>query len=194
MALTRRLLRELGLEEDAAQRVIQAHAETMEGLRAERDAALAAAREASQAEGEREELRAAAERYRQESEQIRQEFDLYRRSAERQQTLRREAALTDALRRAGANEQALTLLAKAIPHDAVEWDGDALRDEAAALRDVQAAYAGLFAVRETLGTGRCTPPLTEEMISREDVRRMTPEEINRNWTQVRTALTAGGPA
>jgi len=43
MSLTRRLLRELGLPDEAVERVIEAHVATVEGLRSERDAAIQAA-------------------------------------------------------------------------------------------------------------------------------------------------------
>ena len=40
MSLTRKLLKELELNEDAVERIIAAHVETVDALRQERDAAL----------------------------------------------------------------------------------------------------------------------------------------------------------
>ena len=60
MSLTRRLLRELGLPDEAVERVIEAHVATVEGLRSERDAAIQAAQGVQEAERGREDMRLAA--------------------------------------------------------------------------------------------------------------------------------------
>ena len=64
MSLTRRLLKELELNEDAVERIIAAHVETVDALRQERDAALTAG-EAQLAEtaAAREELSACRAQY-----------------------------------------------------------------------------------------------------------------------------------
>ena len=134
MSLTRKLLKELELNEEAIERIIAAHADTVDALRTERDAALAAVSAREDAAAERDALRQAAANHLQEAERLRNEYDDYRRQVEGERTAaRREAVLRSALSRAGANEQAIPLLAKAVVTAEEDWENDALRDEAAAI-------------------------------------------------------------
>ena len=173
MSLTRRLLKELELNEDAVERIIAAHVETVDALRQERDAALTAG-EAQLAEtaAAREELSACRAQY----------------DRERHAQARR-SALAEALTARGANPQALPLLMDAIALPEDVWDGDRLREDAAPLEAYRAKYPGLFAVRRALPVSRVTPPLHHGgLLTHADVKRMSAADINRNWSAVRTAL------
>lgn len=185
MALTRKFLKELGLGEETLERIIAAHASTVEGLRGERDAALAAVGSGTE---EREGLRRAAEEQAENARRVQAEFDAYRQEAEAQQSRRRGDYLSAALRRAGAVEAAVPLLAGAIPLNGEGWKGDQLADEEAAIRRLQSAHAGLFTQVEALPTDLCAPPLDGDVVTAEDVRGMTAEEINRNWEVVQDAI------
>ena len=61
MSLTRKQLKDLQLDEAAIEEIIAAHVSTIEGLRAERDAALEAAARAEELALERDGLRARVE-------------------------------------------------------------------------------------------------------------------------------------
>lgn len=187
MSLTRRLLKDMELNDEAIERIIAAHAATVDALREEQRAAVTAAQNESSAECEA--LRTAADEHRQEAERIRQEYDAFRRATEAAQTAQaREQALCAALRRSGANELAVPLLAKAVSTTEADWDGAALRDEHAALEGVLTQYSAFFAQPVPLPTDRISPPLDSSRLTREDVRCMSAEEINRNWSQVCSAL------
>lgn len=166
MSLTRRLLRELELNDETIERIIEAHAETVDALRAE-----------ANARG-------------QETDRVRAEFDAYRLETEQAQTAaQRQSALREALTRAGMNELAVPLLARTLETTDEDWDGPRLRDEEAFLAPLRQEYAGFFPRTEMLPTDPVTPPLNgSSALSREDLRRMTPGEINRNWQLVRSAL------
>ena len=58
MSLTRKQLKDLQLDEATIEEIIAAHVSTIDGLRAERDAALAAAAQIDELTLERDELRA----------------------------------------------------------------------------------------------------------------------------------------
>lgn len=190
MSLTRRLLKELELNDYAIDRIIAAHTETVDALRTERDAAVAAANALEQAASERDALREAAATHQQEAERLRTEYDAYRREVDAARTaVQRQAALHDALARAGANEQAIPLLEKAITTTDDDWDGAALRDEAAVLSPIREQYGAFFTQVQQLPTAPISPPLDGSALTFEDVRCMSAEEINRNWSQVCSALT-----
>lgn len=165
MALTRRLLKDMELNDETIERIIAAHAETVTALQA-------------QAAG-----------HENEAQRIQGELDAFRRQVESERTgMLREQALQAALRRAGANEHAVPLLARTLETREDDWDGDRLRDEGAFLSPVRAQYAAFFSQPQPIPTDRIAPPLDGGMLSLEDVRRMSAEEINRNWSQVCSAL------
>ena len=151
MSLTRELLSELSLPEDAIDRILQAH----------------------QAETTR----------------IQGEYDAYRRQAEAQRTAgERQSVIRAALRRAGANEQAVPLLAMAVTTGDADWDGASLRDEAGVLAPVQQQYAAFFSQPVPLPTDPVSPPLESGSMTLEDVRGMSPAQINDNWSLICAAL------
>lgn len=173
MSLTRKLLKELELNDNAIERIIAAHVEVTDALREERDAALA------QSEAQLGQTAAAQEA-----------LSAYRAQVEQEQhAAARRLALTSALTAQGANVQALPLLLDAIslPEDA--WRGDALADAAAALQPYRARYSGLFAAKSPIPVTRVAPPLAAGgLLTHADVKRMSANDINRHWSAVQKAL------
>ena len=173
MSLTRKLLKELELNEDAVERIIAAHVETVDALRQERDAAL------SQSEAQLAEAASAQEAlaaYRAQTEQ-------------QQQAAARRMALASALAEHGANPQATELLLDAITLPEESWDGAKLLDARAAMQRYQAQYPGLFARKNPIPITRVAPPLSGGgALTHADVKRMSASDINRNWSAVKTAL------
>lgn len=173
MSLTRKLLKELELNESAVERIIAAHVDTVDALRQERDAAL------SQSEAQLAETAAA-----------REELAAYRAQVEQtRQASARRAALTEALVAQGANPQALPLLLDAITLPEEAWQGDSLADAPAALHPFRAKYPGLFAQKSPIPVTKVAPPLRSGgLLTPADVKRMSADDINRNWSAVRKAL------
>lgn len=190
MSLTRKLLKELELNDTAIERVIAAHVETVNSLREERDAARAEKEQFDAVQREREEYRTLAQTHAEEAAQAREALESYQAQAreERRRTARR-SALTEALTAQGANAQTIPLLLDAIvlPEDA--WDGDALKDAADALQPIRAKYGAVFAVKSPIPVTRVSPPVNPGgALTRADVQRMSPADINRSWSAVQKAL------
>ena len=166
MSLTRKLLKELELNENTIERIIAAHVETVDALKQERDAR----------EGENAAIQAEYAAYRAQVEE------------ERRSAVRREA-LTQALVAQGANPQALPLLLDAITLPEEAWQGGALADAAAALQPFRAKYAPLFTVKSPIPVRKVRPPVAGGgLLTSADVRRMSAGDINRHWSAVKTAL------
>ena len=166
MSLTRKLLKELELNENAIERIIAAHVETVDALKQERDAR----------EGENAAIQAEYAAYRAQVEE------------ERRSAVRREA-LTQALVAQGANPQALPLLLDAIRLPEEAWQEGALADADAALQPWRAKYAPLFTVKSPIPVRKVRPPVTGGgLLTSADVRRMSAGDINRHWSAVKTAL------
>lgn len=193
MALTRRLLRELNLEDAPMERIIAAHIETVDALKDERDAARERASLLEAAAAERDELRQQLSDLaacRDDALRIQSDFDAYRAQVEADRlAATRHAALRTALLTAGANPHAADLLASAAPLPDDAWDGDSLRDPAAALAPLRQRYAALFAQPTLLPTPRIAPPSPDApALSRDDVSRMSEQDILANWPAVQAAL------
>ena len=173
MSLTRKLLKELELNDSAIERIIAAHVETVDALRQERDAAQFQ-RDAQQGE----------------TAAIQAEYTAYRGQVEEAQrfSARREA-LTQALTAQGANPNALPLLLDAIRLPEEAWQDNKLTDAAASLQPWRAKYSALFTVKTPVPVTKVRPPVQGGgLLTHADVKRMSASDINRNWSAVRNAL------
>ena len=104
--------------------------------------------------------------------------------------VRAEGALRDALLRRGAMPEAVALLGRAVdPAGVALTEGGSLAEEDALLAPLEARYGFLFRRETPAPTGPLAPPVSgAPALTREDIRRMSAEEINRNWDAVREAL------
>ncbi len=173
MSLTRKLLKELELNDAAIERIIAAHVETVDALRQERDAAQAQ-RDAQQGE----------------TAAIQAEYTAYRGQVEEAHRLSaRREALTHALTAQGANPNALPLLLDAINLPEEAWQDNKLADAAASLQPWRAKYSALFTVKSPVPVTKIRPPVQGGgLLTHADVKRMSASDINRNWSAVRNAL------
>ena len=176
MSLTRKLLRELNLEDAQIERIILAHMETVDALRQERDALRTQVTDLSP--------------HRDAAARIQADFDAYRAQVDADRLASaRQASLRAALLTAGANPQTVDLLAAATPLPEDAFDGGELRDPAAALAPIRARYGALFAQPVALPTPRLSPPGDAAApLSRDDIARMSEQEILANWGTVQAAL------
>ncbi len=190
MSLTRKLLKELELNDNAIERIIAAHVDTVDALRTERDDALSRLTQAESALGDQEALRLQAEENAQAASSAREALEAYRAQTEQDRHRdARRAALTDALTKQGANQHALPLLLDTVQLPEEAWSGDALKDADASLQPVRAKYAALFAAKSPLPVAKVQPPIHGGgILTPADVKRMSASDINRHWSAVRTAL------
>ena len=190
MSLTRKLLKELELNDAAIERIISAHVETLDSLKQERDSALERAAQIESTVEERDELRSQLDARTQEAFSAKEELTAYRAQVESEQHYQaRRAALTQALTEQGANPQAIPLLLDAIALREEDWAEDTLCDAAATLQPWLAKYSALFAAKSPLTITRVSPPVSGGgLLTPADVKRMSANDINRNWCAVKTAL------
>ena len=183
MSLTRNLLKEMHLEEAQIEQIIQAHAETVTALKAE----IASANDDRALLLEQlSEMSLQA----QDAKAIQEAFDRYKaetQAAATQEDLQR--VIREGLLKAGANEKAVLLLSREIdPAQLQTEDGQYVNlDEL--IQSVRDKYAAFFAEPVVTPVPVIQPPASlHGALTRQDVDRMTPEEINRNWAAVRTVL------
>ena len=188
MALTRRMLEELGLTSEVCDAVLQAHRHAVDKMRGSWEKELTEAQALRDAASERDGLREQltlmeAEKVR--ADETQAAFDAYR-QAEEAARLRseREMLAKAALLKAGVSEGIVPLLMKEA--DWLQTVPEQMDETVAALRE---KWPDCFPVTKPSPASSAHERMKgRQMLTAEDVRQMTHEEINANWQAVQQAL------
>lgn len=196
MALTRKFLKALGIDEDKIDEIISAHGETVNALKDEIE-------QAKQASGGLDEVTKERDRYKQDYEalqktsgdaaKVQAEFDAYKAEvAGEKLKASKDAALDAVLKKAGVERESFRAqLRKGWNMDALELDDKgAVKDEEAMIGRIKADYADFIGHVSTNGTPPLTPPSSggNKSYTREQLKGLSAEEINQNWSAVQAAL------
>lgn len=160
MALTRKLLKSLGLEDEKIESIIEAHGETVEGLKqklekAEADAAKVAEL-TTQLNDANEKLAKSGD-----AAKVQADFDAYKEEIAKEKAIASKRAAADALlKEAGyARESVRALILRTIDLD--KWEADdkgGIKDADAFKQSIKADYADLVSTTQTTGTPPANPP------------------------------------
>lgn len=173
MALTRSMLKSMTLTDEQISAIIEAHMDTVDGLKAERDTLKAAAATAEEVAKERDRLKDQLAQAG-DAAKVQAEFDSYRQQVEQDKLRGRKAtALDKLLRDAGVVKDSFrTTLGRTWDMDKIELDdAGGIKDAAALMETVKRDYGDFIATTTTTGTSPVTPPqgggmkLTKEQIA-----------------------------
>lgn len=159
MALTRSMLKAMGLTEEQISSIIEGHTDTVTALTRERDDARA---EAAKVEGltkERDDYKDKFEKAG-DAAKVQAEFDAYKAKIEGEKTTAaKSTAVRKAFKAAGVNrDEFAELLLGKVDLSKVELDGDSVKDSAALIDPLKASYAGCFGTVTDKGTPPANPP------------------------------------
>lgn len=161
MALTRKFLKALGIEEDKIEEIVTAHGETVAGLKDEIEKAKQGAESLAAVAEERDKLKQrveALEKASGDAAKVQADFDAYKKQIETDKAnAGKKALVKKALEAAGANPAAIDLMLGTVDMSAVELDGEKLKDEKAVLKPIKEAHAGLFGTVQQRGTDPLAP-------------------------------------
>ena len=176
MALTRKFLKALGIEEDKIEEIITAHGETVAALKDEIDKAEQSAKDSAAAAQERDKLQKrveALEKTSGDAAKVQAEYDAYRQQVETDKAnAGKKALIKKALEDAHANPAAIDLMLNTVKLDDVELDGEALKDAEAVLKPIREAHAGLFGTGQNQGTPPLNPPGGDGKMTRESFEKL----------------------
>lgn len=176
MALTRKFLKALGIEEDKIEEIITAHGETVAALKDEIDKAEQSAKDSAAAAQERDKLQKrveALEKTSGDAAKVQAEYDAYRQQVETDKAnAGKKALIKKALEDAHANPAAIDLMLNTVKLDDVEMDGEALKDAEAVLKPIREAHAGLFGTVQNQGTPPLNPPAGDGKMTRESFEKL----------------------
>lgn len=162
MALTRKFMKALGIDEDKIEEIISAHGETVTALKDEIEQAKQGANDLAAITKERDELKqriATLEQASGDAAKVQAAFDAYKTEIETEKAnAGKKTLVRKALEEAGANPAAIDLLLNTVDLGKVELNGEALKDAAAVVNPIKEANGGLFGTVENQGTKPITPP------------------------------------
>lgn len=193
MAMKRADLKGLGLEDDVIDKIIAMHADTVNGIRSDSqreqgEAATAVSGLQRQLGEMRTQMAQAKDSY----DTLKRDFDAYRQSAKQQETNRaKTAAYRDLLQAIGIKgDNRLDAILRTVQPEKLELSEDGtLKDREALEKAAKEAWAEFITTTETHGADTKTPPgSAAKAYTADDIRKMTPAEINANFDAIKASL------
>lgn len=178
MALTRRALKSMGIEEDKIDEIITMHTETVDGLKAELEAykTQVAASESIQKEldAARAELDdAKKDSWKAKYDELHDEFDGYKADQAKKETHQaKESAYKKLLKDAGVSDKRVNTVLKVTDLDSLELDkSGAIKNADAETAHIQEEWGDFITSTETRGASTASPPAVEKSgsMSKEDI-------------------------
>lgn len=159
MALTRKFLAALGIEESKVESIIDAHTETVDGLKKERDTYKAEAEKLPEVQRKLEEAKAAAKDSG-EYDKLKKEFDDYKADIARKETLAaKKAVLKEIAKDAGLSEAGIAKALKYHDFEKLELDDKgAAKDKATILKALKEEWPEYIQTQQKRGADTPKPP------------------------------------
>ena len=172
MALTRKFLTALGIDAEKQDEIINAHTETVDALKEQRDTFKADAEKYTAAQAELDKLKAEAAKdggknpFEVKYNAIKEEFDQYKADVEAEKTTARtKAAYKELLRSAGVSEKVIDAVLKASDLSNVKLDADGkIVDEKELTKAVQTEWADFIVTEGQAGANVPNPPANQPKI------------------------------
>lgn len=165
MALTRKFLSALGIEDDKVDEIINAHTETVNALKEQRDSYKADAEKLPNVQKELDDLKATAEKsgedaYKVKYDALKEDFENFKKEQTAKEThARKESAYRNILQEAGVSEKRINAVLKVSDVDAIELDDEGKVKEADTLKkSISEEWADFIVTTETKGATTATPP------------------------------------
>ena len=167
MALTRKFLKAMGIEDEKIEEIITAHTDVTDSLKADRDKYKADAENAYRLERELEEARKDAEAkdkdngsYKEKYEAEKAAFADFKKEVEAEQTkAKKTAAYKELLKKAGVSDKRIESILKVTAIDEIELDADgAIKDADKKEEHIKEEWADFIVKKSEEGAGTETPP------------------------------------
>lgn len=183
MALTRKFLTALGIDEAKVDEIITAHTEVTDALKAERDKFKADAGKYAAAQAELDGIKAQAAKdggknpYQVKYEALKEEFDKYKADTETKATkAKKESAYRKLLKDAGVTEKRLDAVLRVSDFDGIEFDGDGkIKDADKLTESIKKEWADFIPQTSQTGAPSQNPPSTTtgKTMTKDDIMKIT---------------------
>lgn len=198
MALTRKLLKGMGLTDEQVDTIIEAHTDTVDGLKADISKYKPDAEQLISVQKELDDLKAKGDGgYKAKYEKEHSDFEAFKADITSKES---KAAKEKAVRAyfeskniTGAN---LDLAMRGCSEEmaALEMDGDSIKDTKSLDALIAGTYKGLVSTQQTHGANPATPPggQPNKIYTQAEIRGMSTSEINANWDSIKASLNQKG--
>ena len=198
MALTAKMLKGLGLTDEQRESILEAHADTVNEIKAERDRLKLDAEKMEAVQKELDNLKAMGDGgYKEKYEKEHKAFEDYKAdiTAKESKAAKEKAvrAYFESKNITGAN---LDLAMRGCGEEmaALEMDGEKIKDTKILDALVDGTYKGLVSTTQTKGANPANPPANPpaKNYTTADIKNMSAAEINANWDSIKASLNQKG--
>lgn len=191
MSLTRKMLKEMGISEENIENIISAHSETVEALKQYKEDSLKLEAALSEIEA----LKAAeGEGWKDKYAVLEKEFEDYKEATLKENTLdRKKTVLRGLLKECGVAPECISPIIKVSDLEALVLDQDGCAVEPEEVKsEIARRWQAFIPKTVTVGATVAAPPKAEgvKVFTRADIKKMSPEEINRNYPKIMEDLKA----
>ena len=161
MSLTRKMLKAMGIEEEKIDQIIEAHSETVDSLKADRDNYKEDAEKLKDVQKELDDLKAKGDDgWKEKHDRLKDEFDKYKTDVQAKETkAAKEAAYRAILKDANLSEKGIEKAVKYADWDKIEIDTDGkLKGANDHIKAVREEWAEYVTTTTTTGAKTSTPP------------------------------------
>lgn len=160
MALTRKLLKGMGLTDEQVDTIIEAHTDTVDGLKTDIEKYKGDAEKLPGVQKELNDLKAAGDGgYKAKYEKEHSDFEKFKADQAAKETrVAKESAYRELLKAAGVSEKRIPAILKVTDLNAVELDGDKVKDADKITEGVKTEWADFIESSNTGGANTPTPP------------------------------------
>lgn len=165
MALTRKMLKAMGIEDEKIDEIIDAHREVTDSLKADRDKYKADAEKLTDIQKELDEANKKLEavdtdEYKAKYEKEHKDFEDYKKSIDAEKTKAKKVeAYKELLKEAGVSEKRIDAITKITSMDDIELDADGkIKDSDKKIEAVKEEYSEFIVVEGSKGADVKTPP------------------------------------
>lgn len=177
MALTRKMLKAMGIEEEKIEQIIEAHTETVNGLKDDINKYKGDAEKLPNVQKELNDLKAAGDGgYKQKYEDEKKAFEDFKAAQTAKETKQaKESAYREFLKSVGVSEKRIPTILKVTDLDSIEMDGEKFKDADKLTESVKTEWADFIETSNTNGANTNTPPANNPGDG-EDPSKMTMEQ------------------
>ena len=163
MALTRKFLSALGIEQDKVDEIVQAHAETVDALKDKMSEYKEKAEQFDAVNSELQELKGKENPFEEQYNSLKTEFDQYKEQVQTEKTIANKQSLyKELLRDCGVSEKRLNSILKVTNMDSVELNEDGSIKDADTLKEsIQEEWADFITQTKNVGADTENPPAND---------------------------------
>jgi len=198
MALTRKLLKGMGLTDEQVDTIIEAHTDTVDGLKADVSKYKTDAEKLPGVQRQLDDLKAAGDGdYKEKYEKEHSDFEAFKSDiTAKESKAAKEKAVRAYFESKNITGTNLDLAMRGCGEEmtALELDGDKIKDTKSLDALIEGTYKGLVSTTQTKGANPANPPANSPTrnYTTAEIKNMTAAEINANWDSIKASLNQKG--